>query len=221
MAYADTTNTPRKTATAIAVLALEVGLAVALVKGLTMDGHATLQERVTTFFIPKEQPKPLPPPQPRADHKQQDLKPIKAPETPFDTLKGDGVLTLPTGPIDPPGGGIAEVKFPEIAPPQPKPGFAPRLARPKGSPGAWVSNIDYPTRDLREGNAGVVRFRLEVSADGRVTDCRITQTSGHAGLDEATCDKLTRRARFDPASDETGANVSGSYSGAVRWQIPE
>ena len=55
------------------------------------------------------------------------------------------------------------------------------------------------------GQASRVRVRVEV----------------YPGLDAATCDKLARRAKFDPASDETGAAVPGTYTGAVRWQIPE
>ena len=42
-----------------------------------------------------------------------------------------------------------------------------------------------------------------------------------AGLDAATCKLLTRRARFEAASDETGAKIVGSYSGSVRWEIPD
>jgi protein TonB len=98
---------------------------------------------------------------------------------------------------------------------------APRAARPLGRPGSWVSANDYPARDLREGNQGLVRFRLAVGADGGVTDCVIVGPSGFPGLDSATCDNLRRRARFEPASDGTGAKVAGSYAGTIRWLIPE
>ena len=224
MAYADTSTTTRRTGTAIAVLALEAGLAWALINGFAMTGEGKLRETFTAIFIPKEKQPPPPPPPPQAKDRQQprDAAPVKAPETTFDALKGGGALIVPTGPIAEPGGGeIGEVKFPEIAEPQPRPSFAPRLARPRGNPGQWVSANDYPTRDLAEGNEGLVRFRLEVSAQGKVTACTITQSSGHPGLDAATCDKLPRRAKFDPASDATGAPATGTYTGAVRWQIPE
>lgn len=223
MAYADTNTATRKTGTAIAVFALEAGLAWALVVGLSMDGFREPGNRILTTFIPKPDEKIKPPPPPKSDVKEQrDLIPIMPPPSPFDGLKGAEAPSFPLGPIDPPSGsGISEVKFVPIDPPSAKPAFAPKLARPRGNPGAWVSPNDYPTRDLNEGNEGITRFRLSVTAQGKVTDCTVTQSSGFPSLDTATCDKLTRRAKFDPASDETGAQVSGTYSGAVRWQIPE
>ena len=223
MAYADTNTATRKTGTALAVFALEAGLAWALVVGLSMDGKTRIADRLIATFVPKPDQKPkTPPPPPPQHHDQRDLTPIKPPPSPFDGLKGAEAPSFPLGPIDPPSGaGINEVKFVPTIPPPAKPGFAPKFARPKGNPGAWVSPNDYPTRDLNEGNEGVTRFRLTLSAEGKVTDCTVTQSSGFPDLDAATCEKLARRAKFDPASDETGAQVPGSYSGAVRWQIPE
>ena len=40
-------------------------------------------------------------------------------------------------------------------------------------------------------------------------------------LDEATCELVTRRARFDPAKNNQGRAVAGNYSSAVRWQLPD
>ena len=42
-----------------------------------------------------------------------------------------------------------------------------------------------------------------------------------AGLDRATCDNVARRARFEPATDASGANVAGSYANNIRWVIPK
>ena len=223
MAYADNANTGRKTGTAVIVFALEAGLAWALVAGLSMEGFSHDPVHVLTQFIPKPEEKIKPPPPPKPDVKdQRELTTIKPPPSPFDGLKGGEAPTFPLGPTDgPTDTGVKEVNFVPLDPPSPKPAFAPRLARPKGNPGAWVSPNDYPTRDLNEGNEGVTRFRLTVTAQGKVADCSVTQSSGFPGLDAATCEKLARRAKFDPASDETGAQTSGTYSGAVRWQIPE
>jgi protein TonB len=91
----------------------------------------------------------------------------------------------------------------------------------RGRPGDWVTTNDYPSRDLREGNQGVVRVRLEVNAAGRTTNCTVTGSSGFPGLDAATCAKLVARARFDPATDENGARTAGSWSTSVRWAIPK
>ena len=79
---------------------------------------------------------------------------------------------------------------------------------------------DYPSRDLRDGNEGTALFRVVVGSNGRVSACEIVRSSGHAGLDAATCKAVTARARFTPATDENGARVVGTYSSSVRWQIP-
>ena len=60
-----------------------------------------------------------------------------------------------------------------------------------------------------------------IGSNGRVNACEITASSGHAALDEATCKFVTRRARFEPATDSNGAKVVGSYSSKVTWRIPE
>lgn len=79
---------------------------------------------------------------------------------------------------------------------------------------------DYPTRDIRAGNEGVVAFRLAIDASGKATGCEIVRGSGFPGLDEATCAKLTQRAAFEPARNAAGKRVAGYYTGTVRWIIP-
>jgi protein TonB len=54
-----------------------------------------------------------------------------------------------------------------------------------------------------------------------VTGCTITRSTGHAALDKATCDLVSKRGRFDAARDGNGKPVAGSYSNSVRWSIPE
>lgn len=80
--------------------------------------------------------------------------------------------------------------------------------------------MDYPPRALRERMEGSVGFQLEVGANGRATDCTITQSSGYAVLDERTCRSLMRRARFIPALDDEGYPTAGRYVSSVRWTIP-
>jgi protein TonB len=54
-----------------------------------------------------------------------------------------------------------------------------------------------------------------------VKGCEVTASSGSSDLDAATCANVAKRARFNPATDESGARVAGSYSSAVRWEIPD
>jgi protein TonB len=96
----------------------------------------------------------------------------------------------------------------------------PKPAVSKNDVHTWVTADDYPARDLREANEGTTIFRVVVSTEGRVTACEIVRSSGHAGLDAAACQAVTRRARFEPASDENGDKAVGSYSSSVLWRIP-
>ncbi|QYU70222.1 energy transducer TonB [Leptolyngbya sp. 15MV] len=80
---------------------------------------------------------------------------------------------------------------------------------------------DYPSRALREEREGVTRFTVNVGADGRVTSCQVTGSSGHADLDETTCRLIQRRGRFNPATDGEGNAVADRWSSAVRWEIPQ
>ena len=106
-------------------------------------------------------------------------------------------------------------------PPKPTPSFDPVAARPANNARAWVTQSDYRSSWISRDYAGTVGFRLNVGASGRVEGCSVTQSSGVAALDEATCQLVTRRARFDPAKNGEGRAVAGSYNGAVRWQLPD
>jgi len=70
---------------------------------------------------------------------------------------------------------------------------------------------------LREDRECTATFRVTIDDDGRVANCQITQSSGHADLDEATCKNVSRRARFRKPSDGFGT----VYTNRVRWVIPD
>jgi TonB family protein len=78
---------------------------------------------------------------------------------------------------------------------------------------------DYPAVAMRNREEGMVGFRLDVGANGRVSNCTITQSSASASLDNATCRLLTARARFTPARDLAGNPVSDALRGRVAWRI--
>jgi protein TonB len=190
--------------------------------GLAAKFAPPKNDRVQTTFVPLP-PKPEPSPEvtPARPVETNPLAPPPPlPETPF---QNPGPLPLPSfGPSPVPGGSdvLGEVAFPTPSP-SPSPLASTRPARPKGNPGLWVTTNDYPQSAIRGELEGVVRFRLAVGPNGRVTSCEVTGSTGHPVLDQAACAKLMLRGRFDPASDGSGALVAGSYSGAVRWQLPK
>ncbi|WP_260922956.1 energy transducer TonB [Novosphingobium sp. 9] len=89
--------------------------------------------------------------------------------------------------------------------------------RPNGNPGAWVLPDDYP-KGGAQGRTGV---RLAVAADGRVTSCTVTSSSGNDELDQTACARLAERATFYPATNDKGRAVAGTYSTAVKWTQDE
>lgn len=91
---------------------------------------------------------------------------------------------------------------------------------PKGNPGNWVNTNDYPSYALKEEREGTVRFTLDVDERGRVAGCEIVGSSGSVDLDEATCSNVQKRARFEPATDASGAAIRSTFTNSVRWQIP-
>lgn len=80
---------------------------------------------------------------------------------------------------------------------------------------------DYPREAWKAGSEGLVEYRLTVDAEGSPTSCHITQSSGHAALDEVTCAVVMERAKFDPARDEDGNPIEGVYEDAHSWRKRE
>lgn len=87
-------------------------------------------------------------------------------------------------------------------------------------PASWVKDSDYPSKAMRERRVGHNKFKLSITAAGRVSDCIILESSGHADLDERTCEIMTRRGRFKPATNAQGEPVSGMWDSAFTWSLP-
>lgn len=218
MAYADQEMSGNKIAAFVVVALLHLILGYALVTGLAYEGMKQIAKKLTTVEIKKEEKKeekkPPPPPKKVAP------PPIVAPPPKVNiNTAPPAIETVVTPPPAPPPPVIQVAPPAPAAPPPPR--IQPKAATPKGNPGNWATTNDYPTRALREERAGVTGFRVTVSPEGRVTSCDVTSSSGSPDLDEATCSNVTRRARFNPATDGEGQPTSGSYSGRVRWVIPE
>ena len=216
MAYADQEVSGNRIAAFVVVALLHVALGYALVTGLAYEGVKNIVKKVTTVDIKKDEPKKEPPPPPK---KVAAPPPIVAPPPKINvSVAPPPVQTVVT---PPPVAPVVPVLAPPapVAPPPPR--VQPKQATAKGNPGNWATTNDYPTRALREEREGTTSFRVTVGPDGRVTSCEITGSSGSDDLDNATCSNVTRRARFNPATDGEGNPTSGSYSNRVRWVIPK
>src|SRR3546814_630300 len=72
--------------------------------------------------------------------------------------------------------------------------------------------LAYPPAELKSGFEGIVGFEVQVAKSGRVTGCKITQTSGNANLDRQTCVQLRTTGQFKPATDSTGRPIKATYT---------
>jgi len=220
MAYADQTMSGNKIIAIIIVGLVHLAVGYALVTGLAYSAVTQVIERVTTVDIeePVEEPEELPPPPPEQEAAP---PPIVAPPPPINvSVSPPPIITVREPPPPAPVVPIARPAPPApVAPPPPR--VQPKDPAPRGRPGTWVTNNDYPSRAMREERQGTVRFSVSVGADGRVTNCTVTGSSGHSDLDNEACKLITRRARFNPATDGEGQPTSGTWSSAFRWEIPE
>ena len=105
------------------------------------------------------------------------------------------------------------------SPPPAAPSAVATPPRAKMNLAALVRDGDYPESAARANEQGIVTFRLDVGANGRVSACHITGSSGSSALDEATCRIMVQRARFKPARDVSGTATSGTVSSRIGWHI--
>ena len=91
------------------------------------------------------------------------------------------------------------------------------------TPPRWRSgrlrNSDYPPGAAAAGIGGTVSVRYTVTTTGRVADCMVTQSSGSAELDSATCRLIEQRYRYEPSRDENGRAVRSVIVEDHSWAI--
>lgn len=227
MSYANATISPAARArSAAGVVAIHAMLGAGVVLGLTVTG--TIPPPTVIFEgtnIPEELPPP-PPPEPTETIEETTTDSvITAPERDWDLPIDSSVPAEPMRPNFPDGVVLdptpREIIIPGPPVPPPTPLFDPVGPLPRNGPAGWITNNDYPSRALQRGWEGTAGYRLVVGSNGRVSECEITRSSGHSILDRETCDRLESRARFNPAKNNRGEDVVGTYTGQVTWQIPD
>lgn len=222
MAYADQQKlTGSKIAGIIIAVAINVGILLALVFGLTISAIKKEIERVTTIDI-EEPPPPEEPDEPPPEQPQETAPPPPvAPPPPISIAPAPPpIRTQPT--IPPPSPPALRIPPPApVAPPAPPP--APSKARGARTKNerSWAARIqeNYPSRALREEIEGTVGVRVTVTPDGRATGCSVTSSSGSSILDQAACTGMERYARFDPALDAAGNPTTDSYSTRITYRL--
>ncbi len=217
MAYADQNQSGRKTVSLVIVLLLHVALAYAFITGLAIQviKKAASDLKVVDVTEPPPPP-PAPPPPPPDVPKNLPPPPIVSPPPIVQTQAPPQVVF--SQPVAPPV--VIHPSAPPAPAPPPKPSEAVGV-KPRGNPSEWLSSDDYPPGAQRDNAEGTTGFRLEIGADGKVSGCTVTSSSGNADLDAQACRLLPRRARFTPAKDASGNGLPSTYSGRTRWILPK
>jgi periplasmic protein TonB len=108
----------------------------------------------------------------------------------------------------------------EVKKEEPPPRFTPKGPTPNNQR-SWAGRIqeNYPSRAIREQREGRVGVRVQVNAEGRVTSCTVTNSSGSSDLDTAACEGMERYARYNPATDGNGDKVAGTASTTIVYRL--
>lgn len=222
MAYLQQTSWKDRPGAVAGVIAIHAIVGYALVNGLTLSAIVDAPTRLKSEFVPDI---PLdPPPPPKTEEVKQDLvpqNPAVAPLPKLDLAPSPPILdTIPTPLPVPVPLQVTPMPIPTQDAGPRRPAFDPVAAKPRNNPTQWVTDNDYRSSWINREMTGTARFRLDIAASGRVENCTITGSSGHPDLDRATCDLISRRARFDPAKNGDGEKIGGTFSSAVKWELP-
>lgn len=209
MAYADQPQNSRRTIAIFMVIALHIVLGYALATGLAFTVVKKAISDLKTFDVKEAVPPPPPPPPP----KDIPPPPVVAPPPIVQTTQAPPpIQVVPPPPAPPPP---APVIHQEIKQTEAKP------AQIRGDPSFGITSDDYPSAAQRNNEEGVTAIAYDIGVDGRISNCRVTSSSGSATLDETTCTLSTRRARYKPAQDAAGNPIASKGTRRIRWQIPK
>ncbi len=235
MSYLDQGMSPSKMWAIIIVALIHVLLGFAFVTGFANEFIKKASKDLDVFEVeepppPEEEPPPpeeVEPVAPEVVTPPAIVRTNQPPPPPMRTTTEQAPITFnPDPPRAPPA--------PATPPPAPRvqcPGgvtvpagtACPAPAAPPSPPrlrSGTISNDDYPASAIRAQAQGTTRMSLQVSAQGRVTSCSVTGSSGNSSLDSAACSLAQRRYRFTPAT-RGGQPVASTYSQSVRWQLPD
>lgn len=83
----------------------------------------------------------------------------------------------------------------------------------------WFSSLNYPVDARSRGMEGRTVALIEVSAEGKPAECRVISNDSHEGFTEATCGRVMREGRFDPARNAHGEAIRSWTTMSVNWEI--
>ena len=224
MAYADRTDGGTRVIAAVLVAVIVGALGYAFVTGLAYQYVKKAAEKLNTFDVapppppppPDEPPPPPPPDQPLTPPPVVTPPPIVQNPNPPQVQIASVATPPPSAPL-----------VPIAAPPAPPPPAPAAPPRPSLAVGARLrSNLNdvftpdyYPSSARRENIQGRVGVTLVVGANGRVSGCTVSGSSGNGELDSTTCRLAQRSLRYEPAKDTNGNPIEQTVRLGVKWQL--
>ncbi|MDB5679456.1 TonB family protein [Sphingomonas bacterium] len=219
MAYADRDTSGSRIVAIVICSIIVAAFGYAFVTGLASSVAKKISEKLNTFDVAPPPPPPPPdkPPPPPPD--QPNLPPPPTAPPVFNSP----VPTPYVAPYVPPAPMVVTPPPPTI-PPQPTAPVPKAIGvkgGPKGNPGGWFTDEDFPAAAKRANASGRVAVLLNIDTSGRVAGCRVTASSGNSDLDNTTCSLATRRGRFIVQKDSDGTPQAYSWPISTRWVLKD
>lgn len=242
MMTADRSEVTRRVKAATGAVAVQVLLGYALLTGLAVSMPTRLREALTLIAIAP--PPPPPPPIERARPRPSPRPEGAASPPNLRSRATEVVAPRPIPPITPtpivaaakpgtgsdPSAGNADIPGPGTGSGGQGEGTGSGGAGSGGGGGGgtdlvWlrgrIRDTDYPRAAIEAGASGTVYLRFVVGADGRVTRCTVTRSSGNAALDQTTCRLIMERFRYRPSRDAQGRPYPDVVTGEHVWTLRE
>jgi len=221
MAYADQEMSGSRIAAIIIVALIHVVLGYTLITGLAYSAVKSVVERVTTIDIEEPEPEEEEPPPPPEEIETAPPPPVAPPPPISISPAPPEIRTQPNIPPPAPPARLVPPPAPPAAPAPPP--AAPSQARPvqRDNFNRWAARIQeaYPARAIRQELEGNVGVSVVIGADGRVTSCTVSSSSGESILDEAACEGMQRYARYNPALNDAGQPTTGRDTLTIVYRL--
>jgi periplasmic protein TonB len=178
-------------------IAVIFGLVAALNQGALMK---QLQEIKATVDTKKEPPKAPPPPPPD----------LVKPPPPVAIVPVFQVASAPPPPV-------TTVAKP---PPPPPPKAVVASSDPLKAIARTHTLPPYPPISVRLNEQGTTLMEVHITTEGNVDECKVLQTSSSERLDQAACEYVKARWRWQPPTNQ-GAPVAVSTRVSVKWDLKD
>jgi hypothetical protein len=84
---------------------------------------------------------------------------------------------------------------------------------------SWFSDKSYPMAALRAGITGMLRIRIGISPEGKMTGCDVVARFKPDPFSDLTCDTVRKKGSFVPALSAAGQPVASFLILSFRYQL--